>query len=245
MPANLCAGSTTLINLNSTLSPSATPGGTWSGPGVTGSTFNPTGLTGSVTITYTVGTGICQQTASQIVNINTVNAAFTATPTSGDAPLVVDFINGSTGANAYQWTFGNGGTSTNTNDSTIYMNQGTYVVTLIATNTTTGCSDTVRATIEVFEHSILTVPNVFTPNGDGNNDFFLPILAEGLTTYKLLVYDRWGLKMFESVNDNKGWDGRAKNGSPAPDGTYYYIITANGIDKKEYEFTGYVQLIRK
>lgn len=244
LPANLCAGNTTLINLNTTFT-TGTPGGTWSGPGVTGNTFNPTGLTGPVNITYTVGTGICQQTSTQTININTINAAFTATPSSGDAPLVVGFLNGSTGANAYVWNFGNGSGSNNINDTSVYMNQGTYLVTLIATNTTNGCSDTVTALIEVFEHSILTVPNVFTPNGDGYNDLFMPIYAEGLTKYKMLVYDRWGLKMYEGTNDNTGWNGAAKNGSAAPDGTYYYIITGSGIDKKEYEFTGYVQLIRK
>lgn len=244
LPANLCVGSTTIIDLNTTFT-TGTPGGTWSGTGVTGNIFDPTGLTGSVTITYTVGTGICQQTSSQTVTINAVTAAFTATPTSGDAPLVVDVLNGSTNANAYQWSFGNGATSTNVNDSTVYMNQGTYTITLIATNTTTGCSDTVSVLVEVFEHSILVVPNVFTPNGDGNNDYFNPVLAEGLTSYKIQIYDRWGLKMYEGTNSSTGWEGKAKNGSPAPDGTYYYILSANGIDSKEYEFTGYVQLIRK
>lgn len=244
LPSNMCVGSTTLINLNNTFT-TGTPGGTWSGPGVTGNMFDPTGLTGSVTVTYTVGTGICQQTSSQTVNINSVLAAFTATPNSGDAPLVVDFLNGSVNANVYQWTFGNGNSSNSFNDSTVYMNQGTYTVTLIATNSTTGCSDTVTALIEVFEHSILTVPNVFTPNGDGHNDTFKPVLAEGLISYKMQIFDRWGLKMFEGTNDNIGWEGKAKNGSAAPDGTYYYIISAKGVDSKEYEFTGYLQLIRK
>ncbi len=244
LPANMCVGSTTLINLNNTFT-TGTPGGTWSGPGVTGNMFDPTGLTGSNTITYTVGSGICQQTSSQTVNINSVNAAFTATPNSGDAPLVVDFINGSTNANVYQWTFGNGSSSVNTNDSTVYMNQGTYTVTLIATNSSTGCADTVSVTIQVFEHSILTIPNVFTPNGDGNNDIFSPIMADGLVGYSMQIYDRWGLKMYEGTNYNSGWEGKAKNGSPAPDGTYYYIVSGKGIDSKEYKFTGYVQLIRK
>ena len=58
------------------------------------------------------------------------------------------------------------------------------------------------------------------------------------------IYDRWGLKMSEVTNESLGWDGKSKNGSDAPDGTYYYIVTADGADGKKYEFTGYVSLIR-
>jgi flagellar hook assembly protein FlgD len=50
--------------------------------------------------------------------------------------------------------------------------------------------------------------------------------------------------MYEWTDWNAGWNGKAKNGSPAPDGTYYYIVTAKGDDGKDYDYTGFIQLIR-
>jgi len=70
-------------------------------------------------------------------------------------------------------------------------------------------------------------------------------VEKGLSEYKAQVYDRWGLKMHEWENPNEGWDGRSKNGSLAPDGTYYYIITGKGVDGKDYNYTGFITLIRK
>ncbi len=240
LPASVCAGSS-IINLNSLVT--GTAGGTWSGSGVSGNTFDPSGLSGNVSITYTVGQGICQQTSTQVINVDGINAAFTATPSTGMAPLNVNFINGSSNAVSYSWNLGNGQSSTTTDPSTVYTATGSYLVTLIATNAS-GCSDTASAIIEVTEVSVLVIPNVFTPNGDGNNDYFKPVLAEGLSKFNMVIYDRWGLKMSEVTNESLGWDGNAKNGSDAPDGTYYYIVTADGADGKKYEFTGYVSLIR-
>lgn len=108
-----------------------------------------------------------------------------------------------------------------------------------------GCADTASITIHADELSALVVPNVFTPNGDGHNDVFKPVRAEGLAVFNATVYDRWGLKMFEWSDYNSGWNGKAKNGADAPDGTYYYIIEGKGVDGKEYNYKGSVSLIRK
>lgn len=69
------------------------------------------------------------------------------------------------------------------------------------------------------------VPNVFTPNNDRQNDQFL-IIGEGIDDFSMTIYDRWGLKMFETSNQSTGWNGGAENSlaSPVPDGTYFYII---------------------
>jgi hypothetical protein len=49
--------------------------------------------------------------------------------------------------------------------------------------------------------------------------------------------------MHEWNNENSGWDGKAKNGSNAPDGTYFYVITAKGADGKDYDLKGFVQIL--
>lgn len=235
---SLCSNATPL-DLNTLVT--GTSGGTWSGNGVSGSTFNPAGLSGNTNITYTVGQAPCQSSSTLPVNVTLVNASFNANPTTGIAPLNVDFTNTSS-PGFYNWTFGNGDVSSYTNDSTTYLEPGYYNVLLITTNN--GCVDSAMMTIHVEQLSILTLPNVFTPNGDNNNEEWHAIIAEGLTSFKATVYDRWGLKMYEWTDEHAGWNGKAKNGSPAPDGTYYYIVTAKGDDGKDFDYTGFIQLIR-
>jgi gliding motility-associated-like protein len=227
------------VNLNTLITGAA--GGTFSGSGVTGSTFDPSGLSGTSTITYTVTQSGCTSSSTQTVSVDPISASFTATPLTGLAPVSVTTINTSSNAVFYAWTMGNGATSTAINPSCVYSGMGNYTIMLVATNAS-GCMDTASVLIHVDEISVLSVPNVFTPNGDGHNDTFHPVIAEGLSEFKAVVYDRWGLKMHEWTDENQGWDGKAKNGKEAPDGTYYYIISGKGVDGKEYDFTGFVQL---
>lgn len=240
---NLCSEDST-INLNTLVT--GTSGGTWSGPGVSGNTFDPSGLSGNISVTYTVGSAPCVTSSTQTVVVTeSPVATFTATPSSGYNPLTVDFTNTSSPIAAnYTWTFDGGFSSSNSYDppSLVYNTPGSYPVNLYVSNG--ACVDSMSLIITVYELSVLVVPNVFTPNGDGSNDYFKPVLAEGLSKFNMLIYDRWGLKMSEVTNESIGWDGNAKNGSAAPDGTYYYIVTADGTDGKEYKFTGYVSLIR-
>ncbi len=73
----------------------------------------------------------------------------------------------------------------------------------------------------------LELGNVFTPNGDGINDFFSPLLDRSLKVRVVQIYDRWGRKVFvnEAVNDNdRLWDGKNNNGQDLPEGVFYYVI---------------------
>ncbi len=69
----------------------------------------------------------------------------------------------------------------------------------------------------------LFVPNAFSPNNDGLNDYFKP-LGIGIEFYELYIYDRWGGLVTEIKSNNEGWDGRFSNGSLAPDGIYLYKL---------------------
>lgn len=219
----------------------------WSGAGITsGSTTLTPSISGPGTYTLTVTNTANGCTTTDVVVINPdvlADANFSATPSSGTPPLNVVFTNNSTNAVSYLWNFGDGTGSPLSNPTNTYTSTGTYTVTLYAINGN-GCVDSMQMTIEVNGLSALVIPNVFTPNGDGSNDIFQPILAEWLKSFKAEVYDRWGLKMYDWTNEHSGWNGQSKNGSPAPDGAYYYIISAQGDDGKDYQFTGYVQLIR-
>jgi gliding motility-associated-like protein len=76
------------------------------------------------------------------------------------------------------------------------------------------------------------VPNVFTPNGDGINDFFF-IKNENLSDYHLTIYNRWGQAVFESRNLTETWNGRIHNtGNECEAGVYFYHLTATRRNRK-------------
>lgn len=113
--------------------------------------------------------------------------------------------------------------------------QGTYPV-LLAVESSAGCVDTVRSTIVINELGVIQMPNVFSPNGDGLNDRFLPLDYEGAPGL-LEVFNRWGQPVFNSRALAQGW-----SGSDAPDGTYYYIVTPD--DTVVGTLVGHVTLVR-
>lgn len=79
------------------------------------------------------------------------------------------------------------------------------------------------------------IPNVFTPNKDGNNDsFFLNFQYE-----KTFIYNRWGMLLFESTKNDSFWDGKSSSGLEVPEGVYYYVITT-----EDEIYKGYLELLR-
>lgn len=92
--------------------------------------------------------------------------------------------------------------------------------------------------------SSITVPNIFTPNNDGLNDVFI-ITTKNITTINCKIYNRWGVFVGELTKPNEIWDGRTTSGLQCTTGTYFYVITAIGVEGKEYNEKGFVQLIEK
>jgi len=87
--------------------------------------------------------------------------------------------------------------------------------------------------IEVSCPCKMFLPNAFTPNGDGINDYFMQ-------KHKVIIYDRLGVKIFEGKD---GWDG-TYNGKPAPNDTYYYVLYYIDDDGKEVKMTGSITVLR-
>ena len=107
-----------------------------------------------------------------------------------------------------------------------------------------GCtgSDTVNVSNDCY----LDVPNVFTPNGDGLNDYFLPrqLLSKGLASFSMEIYNRWGQVIFTTSSiDGRGWDGKF-NDTPQPEGVYVYVIDATFVDGQKEHHQGNVTLLR-
>jgi gliding motility-associated-like protein len=88
----------------------------------------------------------------------------------------------------------------------------------------------------------LITPNIFTPNNDGVNDNWYPIL-QNIVHLGLVIYNRWGDVVFSGDENNYTWDGNFQN-RPCSDGTYFYVIQAIGNDVKTYQKKGFIQLFR-
>lgn len=199
------------------------------------------GSAGSYVVTVTDNTNGCTNTATVNVTTTSINAAFTANPTSGTSPLLVNFSNQTAGVgNIYSWNFAddNNNTSSLTNPDHTYNTTGTYIVTLTVTDPSGLCSSTATLSIEVFDNSSIIVPNVFTPNGDTKNDVF-KITTTGIKDLNCDIFNRWGTKVANISGVNGIWDGSNVN-----DGTFFYILTATGFDGKEYKQQGYINVFK-
>jgi gliding motility-associated-like protein len=214
-------------------------------PGNPGFTGNPYTIStpGNYTVTAVNSVNGCVATTTYSVSKETVTAQFSANPTSGLMPLPVTLTNESINGDNYFWTLGNSNDIyTTTNAATTYDFQGTYTVTLIVTKGY--CSDTASTNIIVDMVSFITIPNVFTPNGDGRNDIF-SLHPINIGDISMTIFDRWGLKMYDtSSTGSLTWDGKTKGGADVADGTYFYIITAKGLDGKDFNFQGTVNIFR-
>ncbi|MCY1550150.1 hypothetical protein D9M68_863780 [compost metagenome] len=88
------------------------------------------------------------------------------------------------------------------------------------------------------------MPSAFTPNGDGKNDYFYPILQVGQKVVTLQVYHRNGQLIYDNENPTKGWDGKDKNGNYYTSDVFMYILKYNCSDNKIYEKKGDITIVR-
>ncbi len=136
----------------------------------------------------------------------------------------------------YQW---------NTGDTTATLqvyHYGNYSLTI--TQKPIGCSNT--ESIDIVKDCNIDIPNTFTPNGDGINDFFFPrqLLSEGMAAFSLHIYNRWGVKLYQTTStDDIGWDGRYRR-IDQPMGVYIYHIDVLFKNGNKEAYTGNVTLIR-
>lgn len=211
-----------------------------------------------VTLTVTNAAG-CSSTLTQIDFVCAYDIPVADFIVSPDSALVseplFEFTNQSIDAFTYLWDFGDGSSSLSTNPIHEYDDvPESYVVTLFAYNEF-GCYDSTLLTVTVYEDLIFYVPNSFTPNGDGTNDVFLPVITSGvdLGNYQLLIFNRWGQVVFSTTDPTMGWDGTYMNiqefltgeDNFAQDGTYTWKIILNSSQNEgAVEKVGHVTLLR-
>lgn len=225
----------------------------WDFDGVRKSTLqNPRILYASFGLKHTqliVSNGVCRDTSAIIPILldNELKSIFEATSIICPNDLAT-FVDKSIGRNiTWEWDFANG------NNSTLQSPpKQTYVpfsVTrdvmprLIVTDDL-GCKDTSYQKITVPNHCFIAVPNAFSPNGDGFNDYLYPINAYKATKLLFRVYNRFGQLIFETEDWTRKWDGKFK-GQGADPGTYVWTLHYTNTDTGKYiEQKGTVILVR-
>ena len=172
---------------------------------------------------------------------------FMSTPLSTDITNPqITFINQTEGVNEYRWDFGGYGSSNLINPTFSFpTDRGrSYEVCLEATSSA-GCVDTTCQEVLITEEFTLYVPNAFTPDGDGFNDYFGAVVkGYEMTEFQMLIYNRNGELVFESVNPDAMWDGRHR-GNDAPQGVYVWkVVVRESNNGEKIERVGHVTLLR-
>ncbi|HVX51247.1 MAG TPA: PKD domain-containing protein, partial [Chitinophagaceae bacterium] len=172
-------------------------------------------------------------------------AAFSFVPLPAQENTPSTFFNNSTGGVSFTWNFGDGSTlNTTRSDTTVshtYNKTGTYNTCLVAYNAT-GCSDTACEAVPAIVTPLVDVPNAFTPNGDGINDY-VRIRSFGIDKVNWQIYNRWGAVVFSTTDKNQPWDGRYK-GVLQPQEVYTYTLDVQFTDGTRYRKTGDITLLR-
>ncbi|MFM7730501.1 MAG: gliding motility-associated C-terminal domain-containing protein, partial [Flavobacteriales bacterium] len=161
---------------------------------------------------------------------------------------VAQFTDLSIGALNYLWTFDDYGTSTDPEPSFAFPHDdpASFEVCLRVENEY-GCADSTCRTITLDNEYILFAPNAFTPDGDGINDTFLPVLRGfDLTTYELQIYNRWGELIFETHDILEPWVGDVRGGEYfGEDQVYNWLIRVKDKEISDFQlFRGSVILLR-
>jgi gliding motility-associated-like protein len=176
--------------------------------------------------------------ASTTVNVETVIADY-------DFDYVgdwgIDIYNNSTGAVEYEWDLGNGEWTDIENPSLSYFDNETHEVILYSIGEL-GCVDSIRYTF--YPMMDLFIPNAFTPNNDGINDYFQAYGHE-IFTFEIWIYNRWGEMVYHSNDINESWTGSHIGGGYfVPDGQYGYYAKAVGVRQDAIEKTGSITVYR-
>lgn len=170
-------------------------------------------------------------------------ASINSSVVAGAVPLIVNLSNIGAGK-INKWDFGDGKTAKNiSNPVHVYDVPGIYTVVLSST-TIDGKTKNDSIKIEVYGNSSLSsIPTTFTPNDDGDHDFFI-INSENIKGMNATILEGNGTIVYSYKGVEIKWDGRNKKGEKAKEGIYYYIIDAEGIDGKKIEKKGSVKLTR-
>lgn len=240
---SLCAGD--IINFNGSYSPVGINDAVWDfadGNKV----FNVANTThaydepGNYKVTFSADYRVCKDTVYAIDLVvkpyPIVDLGDDTTICPNGEPVRLTLKTPATPGLRYQWNT----LKNDTLSDVMIYHPGTYSVTADLEGCTT--TDSVR----VFKKCFVDVPNVFTPNGDGTNDYFLPreLMSRGISKFNMTIYNRWGTIVFKTDKlDGRGWDGKF-NGEDQQLGVYVYLIEAEFVNGSSEKYQGNITLLR-
>ena len=146
----------------------------------------------------------------------------------------------------FEWFFGDAfNSSSNLKEPqfTYPRDTGNYLVTLNVKNIF-GCTSSITKPIRVFPEIMVFIPNAFSPNGGGplENNTFKPY-TYFVTDYHFQIFDRWGELLFESFDQNEGWNGDYLS-KPCQEDVYIYLLKVKGINEEIRNYNGTITLLR-
>ena len=172
---------------------------------------------------------------------------FDPPPPCGSDSMLVELAFTGTGADSLIWDMGNGDIFNDSLVNYYYTIPGSYEVSLTAFDTLCNKIETINETIYYAGNfqSEHIIPNIFTPNNDGENDQLTFIKANDTKEFSITIFTRWGGIIYQSSNANISWDGTTIGGENASDGIYYFEIKYTDIcSEEEILETGFIHLIR-
>jgi gliding motility-associated-like protein len=202
---------------------------------------NPVASPGTTTEYLMIAKDIHGCTDSQLVKVAVHSATIITMPDSVNIyPGEVYHIQPETNALYFKWFPPSGLSADNISDPLANPQVRTrYFVTATTEN---GCS--LADSIDILvKQTVVDIPNAFTPNGNGVNNTFKPSKRGIVQLKSFNIFNRWGQKVFESTNIDKGWDGTF-NDKPQPLGVYIYTIEAVTDSGQIFTRQGNVTLIR-
>lgn len=194
------------------------------------------GPTQPTTYTVTIYKGACHETLSITINVTDL-PEITLPNVVYVMPGEIKYIYGPADFDTYSWAPAENVTATS-GPGTGYVGVEDGYITLTATSNSLGCSMMHTTYFKIIE---LTIPEGFSPNGDGINDLFVIPEIYGFQA-SLKVWNRWGDIVFKSDLYRNEWDGTCKGGlclgsDVVPEGSYFYLLTIDG-----YEYKGYITI---
>jgi gliding motility-associated-like protein len=205
---------------------------------------NPGTYTVRLTATDNTTCNPTDDTTAIITVVEGPAASFSISPTEPKENTPFEFQNTSTNAVKYKWDFGDGDTLVTTNIlpvNHLYNYSDTFTVCLIAFNAN-GCTDTTCQQVAALVTPLADVPNAFSPNGDGINDF-IGVRGYGVAKMSWNIFNRWGQLVFSSTSIDNKWDGRYK-GTLQPQDVYAYTLNITFTDNTVLRKKGDITLLR-
>lgn len=158
----------------------------------------------------------------------------------------IKFTDLSEEATQWSWNFGDNqvnNTSVLQDPVYTYQDTGNFIVTQVVFNTYQ-CSDTAKSDVAINPDVVVYIPNAFSPNDNGVNDFF-SINGTGIHAMQMRIFDRWGDLLFYTEDLRQGWDGtNMRTGNNVKQDMYVYSITVTDLVLAEHKYYGYVMLLR-